>query len=200
MGLIGVIHGSMVHGRRVRVLGDHLARLLPASARVLDIGCGDGRLARHVMQLREDVRIEGIDVLVRPEAQIHVEPFDGMSVPAAGDSYDAAMFIDVLHHAGDPMALLREARRVARRVVIKDHLRQGLLAGPTLRLMDWVGNAPHGVALTYDYWTEQRWREAFDALGLEITLWKTRLGLYPWPATWAFERSMHFLAVLEGRS
>ena len=38
-------------------------------------------------------------------------------------------------------------------LVIKDHTVTGLLARPTLRLMDVVGNAPHGVALTYNYLT-----------------------------------------------
>ena len=52
------------------------------------------------------------------------------------------------------MILLRETVRVARQViVIKDHLLKGAFAYSTLRLMDWVGNARHDVALPYNYWT-----------------------------------------------
>lgn len=48
--------------------------------------------------------------------------------------------------------------RVARRgVVIKDHLREGPLAGPTLRLMDWVGNRGHDVRLPYNYLSRRKW-------------------------------------------
>ena len=60
------------------------------------------------------------------------------------------------------MTLLKEAARVARHcVAIKDHTVQGVLARPTLRFMDFVGNAPHGVALPYNYFTPTQWEEAF---------------------------------------
>ncbi len=94
--------------------------------------------------------------------------------------------------------LLREARRVARHaVLIKDHTRDGLLAGPTLRFLDWVGNAPHGVALPYNYWRERQWRESFERIGLTPSVWRNRLGLYPPGASWIFGRSLHFIARLD---
>jgi hypothetical protein len=96
------------------------------------------------------------------------------------------------------MVLLREARRVARKsVVIKDHTLDGPLAGPTLRAMDWIGNSRYGVALPYNYWTKRRWLEAFKELGVEIALWTSTLRLYPWPASYLFDRSLHFVARLD---
>jgi hypothetical protein len=93
------------------------------------------------------------------------------------------------------MVLLREAMRVARQViVIKDHRLDGLLAGPILRAMDWVGNSRYDVSLPYNYWTKQKWLQAFDALGIEIGSWTTQLKLYPWPASCLFDRSLHFVA------
>jgi hypothetical protein len=107
------------------------------------------------------------------------------------------LFVDVLHHTTDPDVLLREACRVTRQVVlIKDHTRNGLLAGTTLRLMDWVGNAHHGVALPYNYWTRREWMDALERLGLRIELWDGRPRLYPRPANWIFGRSLHFIARL----
>jgi len=192
-----VAHRHLVFRRRVRVLADHLARLHPRGARVLDVGCGDGSVDRCLMQSRPDLRIHGIDVLIRPAAAIEVTPFDGRSLPFPDRAYDVVSLIDVLHHARNPEALLEEALRVAAdRVIVKDHCRTGLLAGPLLRGMDWVGNAPHGVDLTYDYWKESRWRDCFARLGCEIASWQSRLGLYPWPASWLFDRRLHFIAVL----
>ena len=79
-------------------------------------------------------------------------------------------FVDVLHHAADPRALLAEGARVARHsLVIKDHLLRGFLAGPTLRFMDRIGNERHGVSLPYDYWRPETWTHAFEALGLRVT-------------------------------
>jgi SAM-dependent methyltransferase len=198
MSLIAKAHGALVFDRRVRVLAGHLAPLLPQSASVLDVGCGDGSIARAILEQRGDLALSGVDVLVRPKTHTPVEPYDGKRLPRPDASIDAVMFVDVLHHTDDPAILLAEARRVARRcIVIKDHLRDGILAGPTLRLMDWVGNAPHGVALPYNYWPESRWRATLAALGLTATSWHTRLGLYPFPAGLAFDRGLHFVARLE---
>lgn len=202
MSLIDSIHGNYVFGRRVRVLSDRLAELLPADSKILDVGCGDGTIASLLMRKRGDVRIEGIDVLVRPQTRIPVTPFDGNRIPFADRSFDAVMFVDVLHHTEDPMILLREAARVARKaIVIKDHTMDGLLAGTTLRLMDYVGNARHGVVLPYNYWSLARWNRAFEELGLKPSVWNPKLGLYPPPASWIFDRSLHFVASLDlGRS
>ena len=196
--MIGSAHLHLVHGRRVEVLARHLADLLPRDSSVLDVGAGDGHLADRVAQLRPDLRLIGVDVLVRAGARIPVQPFDGTRLPFDDNGVDAVMMIDVLHHASDQQTLLRETARVAkRRVVIKDHMVRGPLARPTLRFMDWVGNARHGVALPYAYWSEDQWREAFDRFGLRVTARRDQLGLYPWPASMLFERGLHFMAALE---
>ena len=197
MSLLGRIHGSLVFGRRVRVLGGVLADLVPHGARVLDVGCGDGSVAVEILRRRPDLELRGLDIETRPGARIPVEVFDGKRIPRDDASVDVVLFVDVLHHADEPRALLSEGARVARTgVVLKDHLREGFLAGPTLRLMDWVGNRPHGVRLPYNYLTRGEWREAFRRLGLRVAAWNEELGLYPRPASWIFERSLHFAARL----
>ncbi len=194
MSLIDSIHGGYVFKRRVRVLSGALAALLPKDASVLDVGCGDGLIAKLIMEHRPDVRIEGIDVLVRPHTHVPVKAFDGVKIPHGDGSFDTVMFVDVLHHTDDPMVLLREAARVARRsLVLKDHSMDGFLAGPTLRFMDWVGNARHGVVLPYNYWPKRRWDAAFAELGLKAEGYRQTLGLYPFPASCLFERSLHFV-------
>jgi SAM-dependent methyltransferase len=197
MSVIGRAHAGMVFGRRVQVLARAMAELLPdGPQRVLDVGCGDGSIARAVMDLRPDIEIEGIDVLVRPETHIPVTEFDGSRIPHGDRSFDAVMFVDVLHHTHDATVLLREATRVAPAVVVKDHLADGALAGPTLRLMDWVGNAHHGVVLPYNYWRRDRWDRAFAEVGLRPEVWRTDVGLYPPPATWLFDRGLHVVTRL----
>lgn len=197
MSLTERVHGDYVHGRRVRVLCERLSELIPLDSRVLDVGCGDGLLANLILQRRSDIKVSGLDVLDRKQSKIPVRLFDGTSLPVPDKSMDVVMFVDVLHHTVDPMILLREAVRVARTaILIKDHNLQGFLAGPTLRFMDNVGNARYGVALPYEYWTEQKWFEAFETLGLTVACWQKHLGLYPKPASWFFERSLHFVARL----
>ncbi|MBW7895633.1 MAG: class I SAM-dependent methyltransferase [Opitutaceae bacterium] len=198
MSLLDSIHGRHIFQRRVRVLSRHLAEVLPTNATVLDVGCGDGLIAKRVLALRPDLQLRGLDVFIRPQTHVPVDWFDGHTLPMADQSVDCVMFVDVLHHTPDPAHLLREAARVARRsIVLKEHASEGLFAGPTLRLMDWVGNARHGVVLPYNYWTKDRWHRAFAELGLTIGVWRDRLGLYPLPLNLLFERRLHFIARLD---
>lgn len=198
MSLVEHVHATYTYYRRVRVLSYHLAELLPKNARVLDVGCGDGLVANLVKQKRPDVDISGVDVLVRSQTYLPIDKFNGQKIPHADNSFDVVTFVDVLHHTEDPLVLLREAARVAHKaVLIKDHTQDGLLSGPTLRFMDRVGNARHGVPLPFNYWSKQRWLETFQALNLTVGEWKKDLQLYPQPASWLFDRSLHFIARLD---
>jgi SAM-dependent methyltransferase len=197
MGLIEAVHGGYVHQRRILVLSDWCSRLIPVNSKVLDVGCGDGRLAHLIAQKRPDVSIRGIDVRQRNDAVIPIDTFDGKFIPYEEGSFDVVMFVDVLHHASQPMTLLQEAVRVARKaIVIKDHVAEGTLAHLTLRVMDWVGNARHGVDLPYDYWSLTKWYRVFDKLQLRINFWESNLKIYPLPADLILGRSLHFITLL----
>ena len=191
------LHDEFQLARRVRVLAVHIAAQLPRDASVLDVGTGDGQIAAFVAQRRPDVSVRGIDVLVREHPAVPVQPFDGRNIPFEDGSFDAITLIDVLHHAEEPVELLRQAARVARRaIVIKDHIEEGFLARATLRFMDHVGNRRFGIPTPDSYWTEAKWRQVFDELGLRVVFWDRRLGLYPKPLGWLFDRGLHCLARL----
>jgi SAM-dependent methyltransferase len=197
MNFIEKLHSGLVYDRRVRTLVARLSELLPGDAKVLDVGCGDGLVDKLIMENRPDVSISGVDVLIRPKPHILVKQFDGHSLPFEDMSFDAVLFVDVLHHTEDPAILLKEAARVARQaVVIKDHLENGLWDRLILRFMDWVGNAHHGVVLPYNYWPEWHWRKAFATVGLQVDTMTTHLGLYIFPFSLLFDRRLHFVARL----
>ena len=197
MSLLDRIHQGYVHDRRTSVLGDLLAPWIPTGARVLDVGCGDGLVASRILASRPDVELEGIDVLLRPDVRIPVRPFDGLSIPHPDRSFDAVLLVDVVHHAEEPETLLREAARVCRRaVLLKDHTCDGFLAEPTLRFMDRVGNARHGVDIPGNYWSGARWRETLPRLGFTVEAWTSQVPIYPPWASWWFGRSLHFTARL----
>ncbi len=197
MQLLNTLHENVVHSRRVNSLTQSLLPLLPEIGSVLDVGCGDGWLARRLAEHRPLSHFCGIDVLVRPDTHIPVSYFDGAQIPFPDDHFDTVLIVDVLHHADDPAALLREAKRVARtRVVLKDHTRDGIAAHSTLRIMDWVGNAHHGVALPYNYLSKAEWLQMCEALELTVDQWIARPRLYGAPVDWVCGRSLHFLASL----
>jgi SAM-dependent methyltransferase len=192
------LHEVHASGRRLRVLAEALAPLLPDGGRVLDVGCGDGRLAARILDLRPRLLFEGVEVQPRPGTRIPVTGFDGRRVPFPDRAFDAALAVDTLHHARDADALLAECARVAVRVVVKDHLRDPFLARPTLRFMDWVGNRRHGVSVPDDYWRRARWEDAFARAGLAVETFRT-VRIFPPPLTWVFDRGMHFVAALRTR-
>jgi SAM-dependent methyltransferase len=190
--LVRTVHGRMVWNRRVVKLAGQVACHLSPGARVLDVGCGDGSVSAAIMENRPDVEITGIDVLKRAGTKIPVDEFDGITIPYSDGAFTTVTFVDVLHHTEAPTVLLAEAARVASDcVIIKDHLADGPMARPTLRMMDWVGNASFGVALPYNYLTWAQWEVAFDSSNLVVKSWNTDLQLYPAPLSWVFERRLH---------
>jgi SAM-dependent methyltransferase len=197
MNAVGAVHGRYVFGRRVQRIARTLAELIPANATVLDVGCGDGKVGSTILALRSDLEVCGIEVAVRPTTHIPVEEFDGEVIPYGANQFDAVLLVDVLHHLREPLNLLREATRVARKaIVLKDHVREGLLASETLRFMDWVGNERYGIPLPNTYWTSHEWESAFLSARLSVVEWRSSLRLYPWPVSWLFDRGLHFAALL----
>ncbi|MGH2933098.1 MAG: class I SAM-dependent methyltransferase [Gaiellaceae bacterium] len=194
MNVLEQIHERHLFGRRTRVLAELVAGQLPRQGRILDIGTGDGTIASLVAELRPELELTGIDVQARQRTAIPVQRFDGLSIPFQDSSFGACLLIDVLHHAEDPLQLLREAARVAPVVVVKDHLADGVLARPILRLMDRVGNARHGVDLPYAYWCRSEWLRETTRAGLLESEMSTEVPLYPVPLSWIFGRRLQFIA------
>jgi ubiquinone/menaquinone biosynthesis C-methylase UbiE len=188
---------SPYYNRRVYVLSRHLASAIPNRGTVLDIGAGDGQIAMALMRLRPDLKVEGVDIVPRPRTLIPVTQYDGVRLPFADKSVDFVTIVDVLHHTTDPAAVMLEAARVARQgVVIKDHLREGILARPTLVFMDWFGNLGDGVPMPYLFLDRREWEGEFFKSRLEVVSMVEKLGLYLPPAGWLFDRKLHYVAYL----
>ena len=98
-----------------RSLHDRVAsKLLEAGAtRVLDIGCGEGAL-HDALPRAARLRLVGLDAsaaLLRAHPRPKVQA-DARLLPFRAETFDAAVMVNMLHHLDDPMAALKEARRV----------------------------------------------------------------------------------------
>lgn len=111
------------------------AGLVPADARILDIGGGDGELLNRLFGLRPDVRVTMVDIapsvgkFIEPEHRGKVEFVPGTSVESyLGTSplaYDAVLVSDVMHHLppsyrGDFLRALHAALRPGGSILVKD--------------------------------------------------------------------------------
>ncbi|MBK8256618.1 MAG: methyltransferase domain-containing protein [Polyangiaceae bacterium] len=94
----------------------------PPGARVLDVGTGVGAIAAQIARLFPGIELTGVDVsavqIARAKALHPVATYlvaDGSSLPFADESFDCVHMSWVLEHVEDPIAILRETRRVLRR-------------------------------------------------------------------------------------
>lgn len=192
------VHSSLVFSRRVERLTRALDALIPASAKILDVGCGSGLISWNLQQLSSRREFVGIDVVERDTCMIPCQMYDGDKLPFGPASFDYVLFVDVLHHTPDAESLLAQAKRIARcGIVVKDHYCESGLDYRTLSLMDWFGNAQYGVALPNNYKSTREWREMFGRLGLREIRTVTDIGLYPFPFNMFFERGLHFVSLHE---
>jgi SAM-dependent methyltransferase len=99
---------------------EHLLAGLPAGGRILEWGCGAGRMLGAVAAARPDLELVGMDVSraaveegcrALPGAQLRVCPAGG-PLPADDGEFDAVFVLDALEHVDDPAAVLAELRRV----------------------------------------------------------------------------------------
>lgn len=196
--LMGKTHGRLVHARRVSVIAEILAGMLEPGCKLLDVGCGDGKLATLLTERVAGIDVQGVEILPRADCAITCAKFDGTHLPFPDNSFDACLFVDVLHHTLDPLPVLRDACRVSRKfVLIKDHVANNSFDFSTLKFMDWVGNRPHGVVLPYNYMSSAKWKNVFDQLSLKEVRTDTDLPIYPFPFSLIFGRKLHFAAFLQ---
>lgn len=197
MSLLAFIHAHFIHPARIRNLSCGLGEMLAPGSSLLDVGCGDGRLAALLQDQCHLSRVEGVDVLVRDEVAVPVRAFDGRHLPWPDQSWDFVMAVDVLHHADDQRALLGDMFRVARlAVVLKDHLCESAFDRWMLLKMDGVGNDRHGVAVPGHYLSRAKWERLFAELGASVETFHDCVPIYPWPLSLIFGRGLHCLCAL----
>ncbi len=179
-------------------MSESIAGVLPDNITVLDVGCGDGTISSTIQNKKKEVKYQGIDIMPRPACSIPYKTYDGNHFPYEDASVDVVQFVDVLHHTTNIEDLIKEAARTTKEyIVIKDHEYGSALDYQILKFMDWVGNAPHGVKVIYNFKDRSYWEKVFADAGLEIVSYTNNIPLYPFPFNMVFGRKLHFIALLK---
>ena len=147
--------------RKYERLRPHLP---PPGARLLEVGSGPGSVVEVLRAAGHQVTpLDVVDVSARPD--LRPVCYGGQRMPFADDSFAVALLLTTLHHTADPDGLLREAARVAPRLlVIEDTYRNAVQRRLThladsLTNFEWRGH-PHTNRPIHG------WTAAFEALGL----------------------------------
>lgn len=152
--------------RRAEVKRQRLVPLFPKGEKLLEVGCGNGALT---MLLRgEGHRVTPLDIAdlsIFPEVQPVV--YDGGRFPFHDREFTTCQLITMLHHTPEPEHLIREAMRVADRIIIMEDIYGGELQKQLTFLADSIVNGEfHGHPHTNR--TDAGWRETFGRLGLRV--------------------------------
>lgn len=99
---------------------EQLMRADPPPRTVMDLGCGRGDSVDLFRQVRPEVDWVGVDIATSMEARqrqrtdARFVTYDGTNIPMEDASYDLVYSHQVMEHVRDPLAHLREIKRVLR--------------------------------------------------------------------------------------
>lgn len=173
--LVRIAHHWLSHVSRTDILSRTIATVASKNglnkASFLDIGCGDMVLTGKLSHKLPHATFYGIDLHPASETvqeRCTYRQFDGKTIPYDDLFFDAVLCIDVLHHMdhADQKRLLKEARRVGRIIILKDHMSDGWYADVILRLADWVGNWGKHVASPGTYFREHTYQHLLSSVKL----------------------------------
>lgn len=140
---------------------------------MLDVGGGTGVIAEAIATLFPVAQVQAVDLVDRfcKTLSIETAQYDGLALPFADRSFEAATLNNVLHHVpfNERPNLLREIRRVvAGPLYIKDHASLGRIDDLRLTILDAIGNVPFGGMIKAQYLSPDQWLDLADVSGWRI--------------------------------
>lgn len=101
-----------------QIVGKVAPHLLPGD-KIIDIGAAFCLIDEEL--LRRNFNVTPVDI-VDLSLTSRVKPiiYDGKRLPFRNDSFDVALLLTVLHHTPNPELILKEAGRVAKKIIIME--------------------------------------------------------------------------------
>jgi ubiquinone/menaquinone biosynthesis C-methylase UbiE len=170
---------------RAEAVAHNIQRQLRQGDRVLDIGAGTCNLA-ELLQERE-WQVTAMDVTNQSRVP-GIEPivYDGQTIPFPDDAFDVALLITVLHHTPDPAKVIREAKRVARRIIVVEDIYTSTPHKYATFFLDSLFNYEF-IGHPHSNKDDAGWRALFNELKLKLT------GTFSNPSFFVFKHGYYFL-------
>ncbi len=151
---------------RIHSIIESFATAIAPHSRIVDIGAGKGLLALE-MARRLSAQVTLLDVAQYNQTDLPMSVCDSRALAFAGDSFDYAILSFVLHHCRKPEAILREALRVARQVIVVENDVRGPLRGIVTRLVDSWPAIQYGTPPCYVARSRADWLKMFQQFPVE---------------------------------
>jgi len=139
--------------------------------KILDLGCGNGNLAKILIS-KYNFSVFGLDVRDTRIHQIPFQVFNGKNIPFSENFFDGVLISFVLHHAKDPIHLLKEAKRVGKFLILFEDVPENFFQ----KIFCWIHfitwNLFFGKTEKFFFPKDQEWRDIFKNLNLELVLEK----------------------------
>ena len=152
--------------KREKYIVEQLEKYIENNKKVLDIGCGSG-IVSSKLKKRKNLNLIGVDKHKKTDLIPFME-MDGKKLLFKKNHFDYSLLADVLHHDKDIKNLLKEASRVSKKVIIKDHFFETKLQYMVLSFMDFLCNINNIKSLKYNFLTLKEWKKLFKTLNLRI--------------------------------
>jgi ubiquinone/menaquinone biosynthesis C-methylase UbiE len=158
---------NKVNKKRAELVVRRIEQYLLRSKKVIDIGSGVGQVTAILREKGKEVTPVDVGSFHIPRV---VEPviYDGKTLPFPNASFDTALVLMVMHHTDDPRRILREAKRVAKEVVVIETSYSNLFHKFYTVVVDTLINVQIK-ANWNSYKSDTEWKKLFSEEGLGIS-------------------------------
>lgn len=147
-------------------------------SKILDLGCGSGIIGMTFQDYFQ-AKVIGVDIKDSRIVPLPFKIINGKSLPFPEKSFDIVLINYVLHHSGDPILLLKEAKRVAKdKIVIYEDLPEGFLSKLRCKIHGVSFNKFFKIKNRPSFKPEREWEKVFKKIGLNI-IFKRRINNFP---------------------
>jgi len=134
---------------------------------ILDIGCDKGNISALLKEKNYDVTSLDLrnSIIVKK-----VEPIicNGEKTSFKNNKFDVVLLVYVLHHSANPLDLIKEAKRISKRIIIiEDIFYSNKIYNSFVLLRDDLFNFKFA-GNSHNNKNDQEWKDSFKRLGLNL--------------------------------
>lgn len=164
--------------KRTEKLVNTFENFIQEGEKILDIGAGGGWIGKEI-QKRKNAEVTLSDVTdFNQVLDLKLVLYDGEKIPFPDNSFDVSLLVFVLHHCKNPLRILEEAKRVARKkIIIIEDVPTSLINRIFLYFWDIIVGLPSlikppGEEIAFHFKTALQWQKVFNGLDLKIIFQK----------------------------